>query len=180
LLEHPKRPFDVTFAGTTDYDGSLVEKHRKLAVQAIKALPHSIHTDCYEKRALDLDDYAQLLLNSKCVICPAGWGEMTYRHYEALYAGAIPISAIYAHVDEWQTPFQCRFDWSDLPEQVEAALDCWHSGRDDRLHWRQALIARNDPRAIGRELWTDLQQAASPSAQEQPASAPPLTSASDP
>jgi hypothetical protein len=155
-LPSQNRPVDVSFAGTTSYDGSLVERHRRACVEAIRALPAPIKWVCHDSRCLTFPEYCDLLFSSKCVVSPFGWGETCYRDWETVFAGCVLIKPSVKHVDNFPGHVGCNCDFSDLPTAIKKALAL---PRETVLSWRQKTIAINSPREIGRRLWNDIREA---------------------
>lgn len=71
----------VSFS-TTTYE------YRKLYFENINKLPQEYRVGSYP---MNLNEYFDMLWTCKYVACPRGGGIDTYRKYEALYSGAIPI-----------------------------------------------------------------------------------------
>jgi hypothetical protein len=173
------RPIDVSFSGTVDYDDAVLTRHRRACHNAIINLQLDAELDVRialgRGRPLNAEEYADELFDSKIVVCPAGWGECTYREHEAAFAGCLVIRpSCCSHVDGPQTPFVCKPDFSDLPLVVAAALECWANSGTDADQFQEQMIERADPRAIGERLWQDIKAAA----QIQPVLAPTETSTS--
>lgn len=161
------RAVDVSFAGTVSYSGSLIEAHRLAAAEAVEKLngrlvtvgghERRLNTVVVRGRGLGPAEYRKLLYDSSIVVSPYGWGEMAYRDYEAIFAGCTLIKPHYYWVDEFQSPFQCCPDFSDLSALVVRALDYAEA---DRLALRSEVVRRHDPREIGLHLWNDIRSAA--------------------
>jgi hypothetical protein len=61
--------------------------HRKAALQTFMNLPGTF----IPSRRLDTIEYLNAILNSRYIICPPGAGADTYRVWEAIYLGSIPV-----------------------------------------------------------------------------------------
>jgi len=57
-------------------------------------------------RDLFTKEYAKAILNSQFVLCPAGWGPATYRLFETMEMGRVPVTLS----DEWVPPPGPRWD----------------------------------------------------------------------
>lgn len=88
--------------------------------------------------------YLTDLVRHKIVVAPSGYGELTYRHGEALRAGAALVCPSLEHV-QLRFPFQdghnvvyCQTDLADLTERVRELL------HDDARRQRIAKAGRAD------------------------------------
>jgi len=153
------RKYDIHFAGTVTYggmEGETITRHRTSAVKAIKRIAgnHFI----IEGRHAPRDEYDAAMQQSKIVVSPWGFGELAYRDYEALYAGAVLIKPDSAFVKTWPsileneaTYIPCRHDWKDLPEKVQYVKDSWKTLEEMRVrnreilleHWQEKKIAEH-------------------------------------
>jgi hypothetical protein len=78
-----------------------------------------------------LDEYARVIARSKFVLCPRGHGPSSFRLYETLWAGRVPVVIS----DAWVPP--PRIDWSrcvvrvperevsDIPARLERCEPAW-------------------------------------------------------
>jgi hypothetical protein len=75
-------------------------------------------------KGLDGAEYSELLNNSKIVLCPPGFHRNeTFRHYEALRAGAIPISLPLPDNHFYRgAPFVIINQWNELEKTVKHLL----------------------------------------------------------
>jgi len=90
-----------SFAGT-----DWMERSKEMSIlQAIQ--PHYLNWfgQWRDPGQLKGDEYISLLLNTKCVPCPRGQNLETYRFYEALECGCIPIVIDTPGVEEWLQKF---------------------------------------------------------------------------
>lgn len=86
--------------------------------------------------------YYRELLDSKIVLSPFGWGEVCFRDFEAILAGALLFKPDMSHMITWpnvyipyETYVPLKWDGSDLQEQTERYLG------DDRERSRIAANA---------------------------------------
>lgn len=81
------------FAGTTVYDenkpaGKWVTKHRRECLQKLEDMKkHGHYIITAENRAFTNKKYLEIMLDTKIIFSPFGWGEFCYRDYEALLCG---------------------------------------------------------------------------------------------
>lgn len=71
-------------------------------------------------------DYGTMMLTFNFALCPRGGGLSSYRFWEALQCGAVPV----LFADRYILPFQDRVDWPEitvrLPESDAGSFDvCW-------------------------------------------------------
>lgn len=104
----------------------------------------------YMRAGIGRASYQLDLCRHRVVVAPSGHGELTYRHAEALAAGAVLICQDLGHA-ELMFPFEdranvlyCRPDLSDLRAIVTEAL------RDDRLRTQVGREGRRVYRAWAR------------------------------
>jgi hypothetical protein len=137
------RPIDVHFAGSASniYQGTEVEAHRLLALSVADTWPGQ-HV-AKDGRPWPLRRYHHSILNSKCVLCPWGWGESTHRDYEAMLLGAVMVKPNTDHVESWpdiyragKTYIACEPDFSDAHDRIDHIVKHF----DDYLPMR--LLAR--------------------------------------
>jgi hypothetical protein len=167
-----ERQIDVSFAGRVDYPdaeckfqgyGKLISQHRESCCKAIENLESdNLVTVASRGEAMSHEQYVRsLLCRSKIVVAPYGWGEMTMRHYEAIFAGCVLIAPLYSYIDEWQSRFQCKPDWSDLGKVVMKALE-WIRKPDSQAKMddvRTELIRKCIPRNVADRMWNDIEAA---------------------
>jgi hypothetical protein len=86
--------------------------------------------------------YYRELPNSKIVLSPFGWGEVCFRDFEAILAGALLLKPDMSHLKTWpdvyvpnETYVPLKWDGSDLLEQAERYL------QDDKERNRIAVNA---------------------------------------
>lgn len=158
-----ERPIDVHFAGTVTYGGSEIETHRRLALEAVKSWPGTKVAS--EGLAIPKDEYLAQLQQSKCVVCPWGWGEGTHREYEAMLAGAVVIKP-YAHYVEGniEGPYatssyvSCAVDFSDLHVVLKRTCDLWGGHQKWRGDVRVAAVSAWQPESIAARMSTQIKE----------------------
>lgn len=147
------RSCDVHFAGTVDYENTEVHVHRSLAFDAAERWSgESIAT---AGRGTQREQYYADILNSKAVLCPWGWGEGSYRDYEAMALGAVVIKPDTSHVESWPDIYQagktyvpCCPDFAGVHAKIQDVRDNWESYRPMRELARQLVVDAWQPEAI--------------------------------
>jgi len=149
------RPFTVSFAGNIHHS------FRKDFVQAFSNVePKKLHLtyDGFNSASgLDLHAYRSLMNQSKYVLCPIGHCNIDcFRIYEALEAGAVPITLNATHMQRWlywDTLIDAPVPWiaklsiqecydelqkrlSDVDNDALATAKMWS---DMKLKWRTAF-----------------------------------------
>ena len=122
-----------TFSGGFFMRGRDAETFRFNASENLKPL-------FLQKGRMNFLSYFNLMLNSKTALAPPGNALWSYRHYESIYAGAIPISADFRRAGML------------VPLPKEGMI---HVGRGESVlpHVDQALKARkDDPRLPSKNL----------------------------
>lgn len=111
-----KKEIDWSFAGQITH-----ERRQKAAKQMRKLLKDERYTGVLEEtkgftEGLVRQEYYELLAKSKIVICPSGPETPdTFRFYEALEAGCVPIVDDMIPTDEEKTHYWNNFFGDDLP-----------------------------------------------------------------
>lgn len=74
--------------------------------------------------------YLKELRSSKTCVSPFGWGEVCYRDFEAIIAGAILLKPDMSHLEtypdiykKWETYVPLKWDMSDLEEKLMMVVD---------------------------------------------------------
>lgn len=124
------RANDVLFSGAITYDYPRVTRHRALACEAISQLQGVKRIVGYG-RTFKKNLFWDVLSNSKILVSPYGWGEYSWKDYEALFCGTILVKPVCDFVtsygfDIYQPGLYyepCRPDFSDLSEVVARILE---------------------------------------------------------
>ena len=64
--------------------------------------------NCVIKRSISIDSFISLMCRSTFALCPRGYGNTSFRMYEVMGLGCIPIYISDIH---W-LPFQNKIDWN--------------------------------------------------------------------
>ena len=78
------------------FEGGFFMRGKSAQVLKDKA-SDSIKILLFKKGRINFFSYFNMMLNSKSTLTPPGNALWSYRHYESIYAGAIPISADFRH-----------------------------------------------------------------------------------
>lgn len=75
-------------------------------MRMLAGLPDLVVSD----ESVDSESYRWLMQRSTFALCPRGYGRTSYRMYEAIQLGTIPV---YIYDDPW-LPYQDELDWSEF------------------------------------------------------------------
>jgi len=160
-----ERIYDVTFIGQVNHD------RREQCVEALKALPvddyaHNflVETSRFGEEKLDQQAYMTTLAQSKIVLCPSGVESPdTFRLYEALEAGCVPIVDAFAtRNQDWgfwnylfkgDYPFPVISYWDKLPDLLPELLKNYPENANKCFSWWQ-----NKKREIKYKLIDDVKE----------------------
>lgn len=140
------RDFDWCFAGQVTHD------RRRAAIDAAQSIPHGLllATDRFGV-GLPPADYLTLLSRSRLVPCPSGpVHPETFRLYEALESGCIPIVDAKTVGGEWawwwrdhftDRPFPLVSEWAELPDIAPGLLVDWqHTANRCTAWWKNRKL----------------------------------------
>lgn len=103
--------------------------HRQNAAAAVAALSAKFAV-VNQSRLIQQDEYLAELANSKMCLSPWGYGEVCYRDFEAILAGALLVKPSMDHLKTnpdiyrpWQTFVPVRPDFSDLAQVCRHYLE---------------------------------------------------------
>jgi hypothetical protein len=154
-IDFPNRPYDIHFAGTLVYgDRQEITNHRQSCLDVILNIPGN---HILPRPSLSRDAYNGTMRQSKIVVSPWGYGEVTYRDFEALYAGCVLIKPKTNHLTTWPNIFidgqnylSCESDWSDLTEKIGFVINHWSDFDQMRAKNRSMLLHFWDPQVIAK------------------------------
>jgi hypothetical protein len=151
------RSCDIHFAGTVDYENTEVDAHRRLALKAVQTWPGT--SFAHAGRGVPRPVYYEGIRNSKTVLCPWGWGEATYREYEAMALGAVVIKPDTSHIVAWPDIYQagktyvpCKPDFSDAHEKMGHVVANWDDYRPMRELARRLVVDAWQSEAIAKRM----------------------------
>lgn len=152
-----ERELDVSFIGTVDYEGTEVETHRRAALEAARTW-HGNYAGV-PGRTVPRADYHKTLRHSKAVLCPWGWGEASYRDYEAMALGAVMIKPDSGYVESWSEIYlpsrkciMCGPDFADAHQWIRFVVDGWQELEPLRRRARQAAVDAWNPVLIAQHM----------------------------
>jgi hypothetical protein len=100
------RRMDLSFRGTVNYDGGNgVGAHRQQVHQAMTPLRERGYRLAMGGR-LSRRQYLRELRTSKLAVSPFGWGEICFRDFEIVAAGAALVKPTVDHLDTWPPFFE--------------------------------------------------------------------------
>ncbi len=133
-----KRKYDISFMGSTYNKVDLIRTFLKTPKVLSRAKVFSLLNEMkhkynvYEKLKSDfpnankdykLDNYSEIMMNTKICIAPRGTNLETFRYFEGLYSGCVVIAEEqpnYEYLKE--SPAITIKDWNDLPGIVDNLL----------------------------------------------------------
>lgn len=123
------RPTDVFFAGNVEYDVDLITEHRRSCCSKLFALKGR-NSLIGAGRALAPATFHTALRESKIFVSPYGYGEYSWKDYEAIYSGCVLVKPnsdfVISHgfdiYDNGKNYISCRPDFSDLEEVIDEVL----------------------------------------------------------
>ena len=143
------RNIDVHCVVSTEKYNKNIKAMRKKAVDIVKNMK-GIKSITGEGRPYASNVYREQVIDSKIVVAPFGNGYMSYRHAEAMLAGAVVISPDSEFAEAAGHPLvenityvSCRHDFDDLEDAIWYVLE----------YWPQFLKLRESAQTMARELW---------------------------
>lgn len=142
------RPISAQFRGTVQYGSPtsrehvLISEHRQKAMGLTSTYPGGVASE----KALGRADYFAELRRTKAVVSPWGFGELCYRDFEAMLAGAVLVKPNSKHVVSWPYIFgdnqyvACKPDLSDLVEKIRHVEQNWDQFAEMRRVNREMLL----------------------------------------
>lgn len=152
------RSIDVEFVGVvSDPSKGVYYYHR---VQALKAMHNLKKAAVFAtSKSIKPPQYYNLMLDSKIVVSPWGYGEICFRDFEAILCGAILVKPDMSKVATWpnifipgKTYFPCKTDFSDLEEVVTSILDKWKELKEMRIATREVIVDAWKPESIAKRF----------------------------
>lgn len=150
------------------FSGQINNQSRLECYSALRAREHNHHDGFVKKTdgfgaGLEYRDYIYSLCNTKVAPCPSGtFTPDTFRLYEALEAGCIPITDIgsptYGDIGYWQflfgeePPFPLIRSWKEFNGRCDELLGNWADKSRDVSDWWSGYKRR-----IAREFLSDIQ-----------------------
>lgn len=113
------------FAGTTSYkeddpSGKWITSHRRMYIDTLKDMKkYGKNVIISENVSYSSDEYIKIMLDSRFIFSPFGWGEFCYRDYEAILCGCAlikPIIEYISHVPDIQRAMNFELNDSLVPD----------------------------------------------------------------
>jgi hypothetical protein len=153
------REIDVHFAGTVDYEGTEVDAHRRLAMDVAWKWQRMGVAVASPGRGVPRPQYYDQIARSKVVLCPWGWGEASYRDYEAMALGAVMVKPYSDHVEAWpdvydegETYVACAPDFRDAPDKIADIVEHWDDYLSMRVLARGIVAAAWQPETLAAKM----------------------------
>jgi len=134
----PFRELSWSFAGT-----DWMERSKKMApLNAIQKNYVKWFEDWNDPGQLKEDEYTSLLLNSKFVACPGGQNVETYRFYEALDCGCIPLFLNEPATETWLQIFNNEIPFLKIDNWDQATAIMHHllNDKEQMEQYRKTLL----------------------------------------
>lgn len=152
------RKIDVLCAGMVDYTFPALTRHRTRALDLIRR--HTPHHVIVSGAIVPQDIYFDLLRNTKVFVSPYGYGEYSFKDFEALFAGCLVVKADSRHVTTYGFDIfgdggyciQTAPDMADLPETIERIFADQDAARVTAQRAGEALRAAFDPQAYAQRM----------------------------
>jgi len=155
------RPRDVFFAGTTYYRRLTPTLHRWACITELnkyaKAYP-KLSIEAASTRKYGYDQYLDEMKKSKIVVAPWGFGERTFREWEAHLCGCSVVrpntdwATTWPDINESHWYTACCPCFSNLAAVLDAMLETWDETREQREHHWNTLKRMRDPKVVAAHL----------------------------
>ena len=160
-----QRDIDISFVGKTQYGELTLNRHRNRAVESLTKLDptkHNVHcavTKSQTVKAYTKKRFYEIMLRSKVVLSPWGYGEVCVRDFEAMLVGAIVIKPDMSHLTTVpdfyranETYIPCRRDFSDVEDLLDRVVHDWKGLRTMRRKARNVVMASRKPEHIATQI----------------------------
>jgi hypothetical protein len=164
-----KRAFDVSYSGSrvtrADHAHRRVPTQKMRARRAVEAAVNRLATerpdcrvrthiiDTFHDAPAHSAVYSQLLMDSRIVLCPRGGSLETYRFFEALCSGAVPVTERLPDRDYYgRAPGVRVRSWRNLTETVDVLLSDGEELRAQHEASLQWWAEKCHPEAVARRL----------------------------
>jgi len=136
------------------FAGQVTHRRRTECVETLRTMTNGdlVETEAF-LTGLPIDEYMRRTADAMFIPCPSGpWTADTFRLYEALESGCVPIvdTGPYRDIDatEWRAPFPVVSDWGEYPTLDVALGDDWRQTQVVCESWWQRtkrnLVAQFD------------------------------------
>ncbi len=146
------RAYDLHYRGTT-FD-SITHYQRNLVMEKLSHVRHlkTVNPNVYVSK----QEYVEEIKNSRCIISPFGWGEMSYRDFETFTVGAALIKPDCDHMVTYpdcfkknETYISLRWDFENFNDVLELVADKSYTlkiaqaGQKEYFTWSRSEQARD-------------------------------------
>jgi len=120
-----ERSIYMSFAGTTEYapdtiSGKWITEHRQKHIKHLETLRDQGHNVVIaDSKSFNHTKYIEIMLDTKFVFSPFGWGEFCFRDYEAILCGCVlfkPQMDRIAQFPDIQKVVNFKFDDKKTPD----------------------------------------------------------------
>ena len=160
-----QRDIDISFIGKTHYGDLTLNRHRNRAVESLTKLdPTKFNVYCAVTKTQTVKAYTkkrfyEIMLRSKVVLSPWGYGEVCVRDFEAMLAGAIVIKPDMSHLTTIpdfyranETYIPCRRDFSDIEDLLDRVVNNWEGFRAMRRKAHHVVMESRKPERIATQI----------------------------
>ena len=167
ITDHRKRSIDVFFSGNVYFRssesriaGPLITQHRKTLVAKLSnSLPERVVRLIGIGKALSPDEFRKQLLRSKIFVSPYGWGEYSWKDFEAALSGCILVKPQSSFLKSYGPALyqnaivECQPDYSDLPEVIDRILCSLNQFQQRAQAMRKELVdARTNDQSYAADI----------------------------
>jgi DNA repair exonuclease SbcCD nuclease subunit len=155
-----KRPFDFCLLTGFNYHWELIKRHRFLAWETVRDLPHKCLVRNPNQTAWPKGAYLEALRLSKICISPWGYDYWCLRDYEAILSGCILIKPNLPEIRGIpEISFtSCKPDFSDLQEVIVQSLEIWNTTKSEREKAKTDLLQSMSLENIGKQMFSHLEK----------------------
>ena len=129
IYRHNNKIYDFNFVGQTHYANRHLLTKLNLQKYDFKSIPENgaIWSWSTNQKQNAVKNYLHRISNSKFVFCPRGIGSSSFRLFEAMAVGSVPIAigmVAYPFETQFNWDEMCfRGDWDDLDTMINLALN---------------------------------------------------------
>ncbi len=148
-LAFDRRKSDLFFAGQMNYTDDAISLHRRMACEALLALGSRFKVLIGVGRCFDQRTFYETLERSKAFLSPYGYGEYSWKDYEAVFCGCILIKPDSDDITAYGLDIyrsgrhcvRCRPDFSDLDDVFSAIVENLDEHAEMALATQKNLVA---------------------------------------
>lgn len=134
------------------------DRHRKKCIDQLKKLPSSIKVAMLEDgKRIPIEEYWQIMMRSKIIIAPFGYGEIAPRDIESAMVGSVLIKPTMDHLEtipdiyvpdphNEATFVSCDWEYNNIQEKIEGVLGQFKTKQEHLVNnMKQAFVKEYDP-----------------------------------